>query len=207
MTSSVGIWPGYVGGTAGFRREVSEQSRDELALSIPAAVGAAIGAVLLFTTPAHDFATLAPYLVLAACALFALQPVVSRVVRDRRREGEGGRRLVVAHAGSFLASVYGGYFGAGLGVVLLALLGSVLPDELTRTNALRTVLSLVASTVAAIVFVVHGEIAWADAGLLAITSLVGGYLGAHIARRLPPIAFRLLVLALGLVTAVKLFIG
>ncbi|MGO9195909.1 MAG: sulfite exporter TauE/SafE family protein [Acidimicrobiales bacterium] len=211
MTSTVGIWPGYLGGVAGFRAEVSGQSRRVLALSAPALAGATLGSVLLFTTPEHTFAAVVPYLVLGACGLFAVQPLVSGIVKGRSAaapETSPGRlRGSAAAGGTFAASVYGGYFGAGLGVVLLALLGLVIPDELMRTNGLRTVLSLVVNTAAAIVFIAHGEIAWGDAGLLALTSLAGGYFGARVAKRLPPVAFRLLVLALGLATAIRLLVG
>lgn len=210
MTSTVGIWPGYLGGVAGFRREVSAQRQRALLLSPAAVLGAVAGSILLFVTPGKDFSAIVPYLVLLATALFALQPVVGRRVRQRAGssgEASGAWRAPAAQAGTFVGSVYGGYFGAGLGVVFLALLGLVLPDELVRTNGLRAVLSLVVNTAAALVFIVHGDIAWADAGLLAVTSLLGGYLGAHVARRLPPVAFRLVVLALGLTTAIKLLTG
>ncbi len=210
MTSTVGIWPGYLGGVAGFRREVSAQRQRALLLSPAAVLGAVAGSILLFVTPGKDFSAIVPYLVLLATALFALQPVVGRRVRQRAGSGgeaSGAWRAPAAQAGTFVGSVYGGYFGAGLGVVFLALLGLVLPDELVRTNGLRAVLSLVVNTAAALVFIVHGDIAWADAGLLAVTSLLGGYLGAHVARRLPPVAFRLVVLALGLTTAIKLLTG
>lgn len=212
MTSTVGIWPGYLGGVAGFRREVGAQKRRSLLLSPAALVGAVVGSVLLFVTPEKDFSLAVPYLVLLACLLFAVQPLVTRRVRARSESGgepsqKRGLRAAAAQGGTFLGSVYGGYFGAGLGVIFLAILGLVLPDELVRTNGLRALLSLVVNTAAALVFIAHGDIAWGDAGLLAVTSLLGGYLGAHVARRLPPVAFRLLVLCLGLATAAKLLAG
>lgn len=210
MTSTVGIWPGYLGGAAGFREQVGAQTGRVAELAAPAVIGGAAGSVLLFVTPAKDFSAIVPYLVLAACALFALQPIVARAVRSRSGSDDappGALRRVAAHAGTFAGAVYGGYFGAGLGVVFLAVLGAALPDEMSRTNGLRAVLSLVVNSVAVVVFVAHGQIDWADAGLLAGTSLVGGYLGARVALWLPPVAFRLLVLALGLVTAIRLLVG
>jgi uncharacterized membrane protein YfcA len=210
MTSTVGIWPGYLGGAAGFRSQVRMQTRRVAELSAPAVAGGIAGSVLLFVTPAREFSTLVPYLVLAACALFALQPLVARAVRARSESGDpspGPLRRLAAHTGTLAASVYGGYFGAGLGVVFLAILGSALPDELARTNGLRAVLSLVVNSVAVLVFVAHGEIDWSAAALLALTSLVGGYVGARFALRLPPVAFRALVLALGLATAIRLLVG
>lgn len=211
ITSTVGILPGYAGSIAGYRAELEEQAARAVPLSASALVGALAGAVLLLTTPAHDFATLAPYLVLAACALFAAQPLVARLARSHATGPEAGppsrRRLALAHAGTLAGAVYGGYFGAGLGVVLLALLGVVLPDTLMRTNGLRAILSLVVNFAAAAVFLVHGAIAWVDVAVLVPTSLVGGYVGARVARRLPPVAFRVLVIALGLATAGRLLAG
>jgi hypothetical protein len=104
-------------------------------------------------------------------------------------------------------AVYGGYFGAGLGVILLALLGLTLPEDLVQTNGLRAVLPLMVNTAAAVVFLIAAHVAWDDAGLLAGSSLVGGYFGARVARRLPPLVFRLLVVGLGLATAVRLLVG
>jgi uncharacterized membrane protein YfcA len=209
MTSTVGIWPGYVGSSAGFRPEVAAQRGRVAELALPALAGAVAGSILLFVTPRHEFAVVVPYLVLAACALFAVQPIVNRAVRAHSTEG--GRlsllRRAAAHTGTLVGSVYGGYFGAGLGVVLLALLGLTLPDDLVRTNGLRAVLSLVVNTAAALIFIIHGDIAWADAGILALTSLVGGYVGARVARRLPSVVFRVLVLSLGLATAIRLLVG
>jgi uncharacterized membrane protein YfcA len=204
VTSTLGIWPGYLGGVAGFRSEVRDQPRRRLAiLSGAALVGAAGGSILLLVTPGSAFKTLAPYLVLGACVLFALQPVVGSWVK-RHHSSVAEAHLGVAACGTLLAAAYGGYFGAGLGVVLLALLGITLPDDLVRTNGLRAVLSLVVNTAAAIVFLLAAHIAWIDAGLLAGSSLIGGYFGARLARRLSPVVFRVLVVALGLATTVRL---
>lgn len=207
VTSTLGIWPGYLGGVAGFRSEVGEQPPGRLAfLSGAALTGATGGSVLLLVTPVSDFRAIAPYLVLGACLLFALQPVVARWMKGKPAT-LADEHLGIAVAGTLLGAVYGGYFGAGLGVILLALLGLTVPDELVRTNGLRVVLSLVVNTAAAAVFLIAAHVAWDDAALLAGSSLVGGYFGARLARRLPTVVFRLLVLALGLVTAARLLAG
>jgi uncharacterized membrane protein YfcA len=217
VTSTVGICPGYLGGVAGFRSEVRSQPRRCAVLSVPAIAGAVAGSILLLVTPQSAFRSLVPYLVLAACALFAAQPFVAKQMArhappapDRAPSptfAAARQHLGVAGAGTFLGSVYGGYFGAGLGVVLLALLGLALPDDLVRTNGLRSVLSLVVNIGAALVFIIHAHVAWGDAGLLAGSSLVGGYGGARIARRLPPTVFRVLVIGLGVATAATLLAG
>jgi uncharacterized membrane protein YfcA len=231
VTSTLGIWPGYLGGVAGFRAEIKGQGRS-MRLVGPAVGGAVVGSVLLLITPSSAFKSLAPYLVLLACLLFAAQPLIARWLRSSVATGAdvstsadvapgdvaphpseaaaaGGRRrhFGVASVGTFLASVYGGYFGAGLGVVLLALLGLAVPDDLVRTNGLRAVLSLGVNTAAALVFLVAAHVVWVDAGLLAGSSLVGGYFGARVARKLPPVVFRSVVIALGLITAGRLLAG
>ncbi len=240
LTSTVGIFPGFIGGIAGFREEITDQTTRVAQLSLPALAGSVTGAVLLLTTPAKSFQHFVPYLVLLACALFAVQPIVARYVRQRAlvaplppvdpalddgadrdatasdapaanaratAPAPGRARLSLTGAGVFVGAIYGGYFGAGLGVVLLALLGMALPDRLVRTNGLRSTIALVVSAGAAAVFVLHGDIAWVDAGLLAPSSVVGGYSGARLARRLPAVVVRLVVIALGLATAIRLLVG
>ncbi len=205
VTSTVGIWPGYLGGIAGFRREIAEQ-RDRFVVLAPlTVVGAAVGAVLLLTTPSSAFTRLAPWLVLFASALFALGPLLNRWLGDD--DGANRTRPVALWAGMFLAAVYGGYFGAAMGVIILAVLGLALPDTLARASGIRAVLSVLANGVAAIVFIVHGHLQWGAAGLLAIGCLVGGYVGAVAARRLPAPALRVIVIAIGLATGIRLLVG
>jgi uncharacterized membrane protein YfcA len=145
--------------------------------------------------------------VLLASALFALQPVLARRLREREQRRvphpvHGLTRPAVA--GTFAAAIYGAYFGGGLGVILLAILGLALDDELVRINGVRSVLSLVINTIAVVVFVVAADVAWGDVAVLAATALVGGYTGARLSRRLPVPVLRAVVVALGLAAAVKL---
>jgi uncharacterized membrane protein YfcA len=204
VTSTVGIWPGYLGGTAGFRTEIGDQRDHVRQLAPLAAVGAVLGALLLLTTPSKDFARIAPWLVLFAAALFAVQPLLVRAFTLHHTHPL--RRWLLL-AGTLLAAVYGGYFGAGMGIVLLAVLGLALPDTLARTSGMRTILSVLVNGVAALVFVVHGSLVWAAAGLLAIGSLVGGWAGARGARRLPAPALRVAVVAIGVATGIALLVG
>jgi uncharacterized membrane protein YfcA len=203
VTSTIGIWPGYLGGVAGFRREISDQLERLRELAPVAAVGAVVGAVLLLVTPSHAFSRAAPYLVLLACALFAAQPILAKLLAGR----DGHQRRLFGQAGTFLACVYGAYFGAGLGVLLLAILGIAIPDSLIRTSGLRSMLSLGVNTIAAIVFCIAAHVAWSYAGVLAATSLVGGYAGARFARRVPAGPLRVLIILIGLAAAVRLLVG
>jgi uncharacterized protein len=203
VTSTIGIWPGYLGGSAGFRREIGDQLDRLRTLAPVAAAGGVVGAVLLLVTPSHAFSRAAPYLVLLACGLFALQPIIGK----RLAASEGQERKFVAQAGLFFACAYGAYFGAGLGVLLLAILGIAIPDNLIRTSGLRSMLSLGVNTIAAIVFCIAAHVAWGDAGVLAVTSLVGGYAGARIARKVPTGPLRVLIILIGLAAAGRLLAG
>jgi uncharacterized membrane protein YfcA len=206
VTSTVGIWSGYLGGTAGFRVEVLEQ-RDRLrVLAFTVISGSATGGVLLLTTPSHYFTQLAPYLLLFSCGLFAVQPVVTTRLRSRPPSVRRSRNVGL-QGGTFLAAVYGAYFGAGLGVVLLAVLSLTIEDSLHRINGLRSVLALTVNTVAVLIFVIHAHVAWVAAGLMAVSSLVGGYVGARVARRIRPVVLRALILGLGLAAAGRLLVG
>lgn len=204
VTSTVGIWTGYLGGAAGFRREVASQKDRLKGLAPTVVAGGVAGGVLLLTTPSKDFRALAPYLLLFSCLLFAVQPLVGSWLAQK---GQPSSRNLLLHIGVFVASVYGAYFGAGLGVVLLAVLGTALPEPLVRVNGLRSVLSLIVNTVAVIIFVAHAHVAWGAAGLMAGAALVGGYVGSRAARRVPSAVLRAIVVALGLATAVSLFVS
>lgn len=204
VTSTVGIWSGYLGGSAGFRKEVNDQRGQLRALGATVATGAVAGGVLLLTTPTHAFAVLAPYLLLAACALFALQPVLARALS---RHGTAERTHVgLLHVGTFLGSVYGAYFGAGLGVVLLAVLGTALPEPLVRVNGLRSVVALMVNTIAVIIFVARAHVAWLAAAVMVGCALVGGYVGARVSRRVPAHLLRVAIIAIGLASALDLLI-
>jgi uncharacterized protein len=204
VTSTVGIWPGYLGGSYGFRAEIGDQRDRVRKLALVAVVGAAVGAVLLLTTPSKDFARLAPWLVLFAAALFAVQPLLVRTVSQH---GTTSTHQVLLIGGTLLAAVYGGYFGAGMGIMLLAVLGLALPDTLARTSGLRTILSVLVNGVAAIVFIAHASLVWLVVAWLALGSLIGGWVGARAARRLPAPALRVLVVLIGLATSIKLLVG
>jgi uncharacterized membrane protein YfcA len=213
VTNTVGIWPGYLGGAAGFRREISDQRTQLVRLSPIAMLGGVTGAVLLLTTSSALFTSLAPWLVLGASVLFAIQPWLRRALNSAKTDDDTAanadlsaqrRHSVLLVGGTFAASVYGGYFGAGLGVMLLAILGLALPDSIARTSGMRTVLSILVNGVAASVFLIHGGLAWQAVGFLAIGSVVGGWVGARLALAISPTALRVAVVLIGLGTTVKL---
>jgi hypothetical protein len=205
LTNTVGIWPGYVGSAAGFRRELSDQRGRMAQLTPVALLGGVAGAILLLTTPSADFTRIAPWLVLGASLLFAAQPLIRRALGDPSHVPARTRTMPLL-AGTFAASVYGGYFGAGMGVMLLAILGLALPDSIARTSGLRTGLSILVNGVAAVVFLIHGGFPAEAVGLLAAGALVGGWAGARVALAIPSSVLRVVVVVIGLGTAVKLLV-
>ncbi|MCK9928057.1 sulfite exporter TauE/SafE family protein [Frankia sp. Mgl5] len=223
ITSSAGLVTGYAGGALGYRRELAGQTSRLKALGPPAMLGGLVGAVVLLLTPSDGFRSAVPFLVIVACLLLAVQSRLASLVARRRaaalattpRQTPGGLVGVESSVGAvtwptrigvFTAGAYGSYFGAGLGVVLLGVLGILLVDELQRTNALKTLLSFGVNAIGVVVFLVTAQVSWAYAGILVVTSAVGGVLGARVARRLPAPALRAAVIVLGLVVAVVLLI-
>ncbi|MCA1713117.1 MAG: sulfite exporter TauE/SafE family protein [Actinobacteria bacterium] len=205
VTSSVGLLSGYAGGSLAYRRELADQGHRVRALLPFAVIGAVAGAVLLLITPEDAFRALVPYLVLTSCALLAVQPRLARQLAVRRAGTPGVPWTARVAVG--VGAVYGSYFGAGLGVLLLAVLGILVADELQRLNALKGVLSLLVNVVGVVVFVVSARVAWSYAALLAVTAFAGGTLGVSVARRLPNAVMRAAVIALGTVVGVVLLVS
>jgi uncharacterized membrane protein YfcA len=200
VTNLVALVPGYASGTATYRRELRGQRRRVRALGATSAAGAAAGTAVLLNTSSGSFDAVVPGLVLLACALLAAQPVLARVLAGRAGEREG----IALHVLVFLGAVYGGYFGAGLGIMLLAILAAALADDLQRLNALKGALSLVVAVVSAVAVGLFGPVAWVAAGTMAAASILGGVLGARIAQRLPAGALRWGIVGYGVVLAVVL---
>jgi uncharacterized protein len=202
VTNLVATLPGYLSASATSRHELRGQRVRVRILSMAAAVGAAAGTALLLLGPEDVFKSLAPWLVLLACALLAVQPLVSRWVSTRHAH-VAPRRLVGAVG---LASIYGGYFGAGLGIVLLAALGLTLDDDLRILNAIKQVLSLTVAVVSAVAVALFGPVDWGAALIVGAGTLAGGRIGVGVARRLPEPVLRGAVIALGVTVAVVLLV-
>jgi hypothetical protein len=204
ITCSVGLLTGYAGGSVAYRRELAGQ-RDRLRALLPgAAAGGVLGAVLLLVTPARTFREVVPFLVLASVALLTVQPRLAAVLARHRRgsaQVHWGARIGVA-----IGAVYGSYFGAGLGVLLLAVLGILVADELQRLNALKGLLSLLINVVGVLVFVVSADVAWSYVLVLAVGAYAGGTIGVSLARRLPPTVMRAAVIAVGTAVGVVLLV-
>lgn len=213
VCNTVGLVPGGVTGTWGYRRELVGHSRLVTRVAATTVLGAFLGAALLLTLPPGAFADAVPYLVLFAATLVGAQPFVSAAVRRRaRRRGTPvqedretmGPRLSAVAA---VIGAYGGYFGAGQGVMLVAFLALGLDVSLQVVNALKNLAVLCANVAATLVFVFVAPLDWAVVGLVAIGSLAGGWAGAHLGRRLSPTVFRVLVVLFGYVVGLRLLLA
>lgn len=204
VSNTVGLISGSVSGAIGYRRELRGQARRILVLMPAVLIGTIAGASLLLALPASAFRRVVPILILFAVALVIVQPTVARrrAARGERAEHPGP----ALHAGTALISVYGGYFGAAQGVMLLALFGISLDDDVQRLNAAKNVVAAVINAVGALFFIASTDIAWKVAGLLFVGSTFGGQLGAVIGRRLPPIVLRVVIVVVGTGVAIKLLI-
>jgi uncharacterized membrane protein YfcA len=196
VTNTVGIVPAAIGGAAGYRHELADQ-RGRLVRLLPYAVaGAIVGAVLLLTTPERVFTRVVPVLIVLACAVLVVQGPLARLLADRGRS-----RSTLLRVGIFVTAVYGGYFGAGVSVVVLALLAVTIADSMQRLNALKVPFAGTMNLVSGIVFAVVAPVQWLYVLVLAPATLLGGRIGASAARRVPDQPLRLTVVALGLVAA------
>jgi len=203
VSNTVGLVPGGVSGTHGYRSELEGQGRRSLVFGAASMTGALIGAVLLLALPASAFKTIVPFFIAGAVVLIVIQPWLSARLEARRQHvrPHGGPWTIF---GLVLTGMYGGYFGAAQGILLLAILGLALTDSLQRINALKNVLATLTNLVAAIIFAVAADVDWGVAALIAVGSIVGGRVGAHTARRLPPAAFRVVIVLVGLAAIAKL---
>jgi hypothetical protein len=205
VSNSLGLVPGSIGGAVGYRRELKGQTKRLLRFGMVTAVGAVGGALLLLTLPPGAFEAVVPVLIVLALVLVVLQPFIARKLAERSpdRHPHGGVPLLV---GVFAVGVYGGYFGAAQGVILLALMGILLDDSLQRLNGVKNVTTAIANLVSGVVFVFVAEVDWGVVGLLAGGSIVGGLIGARIGRRLRPIWLRAAIVVVGTVAIVQLLI-
>lgn len=204
ISNNIGLVPGGVSGAWGYRAELGGQGPTLKRLVPMSCLGAATGAILLLQLPERVFAQIVPVLIGISLVLVIVQPRLQASLRRRREqrssEAAPGHSLV-ASIGTYFAGIYGGYFGAAQGVLLIGLLGTLLPESLQRINALKNVLSLAVNAVAAILFcaLAFGEVHWGVVALISGGSLIGGSLGARVGRRLPAPVLRAVIVVVGTV--------
>jgi len=203
VTNTVALCPGYIGATLAQRRDLVGQGRRAKLLLPVAVAGGVAGGVLLLHTGNAAFSAIVPYLILLAAVLLAGQNHLRRLLVGR---ATSGRSEAWAAFPIGLTAIYGGYFGAGMGVMLLAAFAVVLGDTLTRLNALKQAVSLAVNVAAATLFLFSGEVDWPIAGVMFAGSLAGGALGGTLASRIPPDVLRWTVVVLAFVVAVIYFV-
>jgi uncharacterized membrane protein YfcA len=202
VTNTVALCPGYLGATLAQKKDLHGQQK-RIRLLLPSAViGGIIGGILLLNSSDKVFERLIPFLILLAAALLAFQDTLRSWLQRRQGDENGHIPEIFAVLPIALASIYGGYFGAGLGVIELAILGLFLKDNLTRLNALKQLLSLVVNVAASWFFLFSNQVYWSAAIVVAIGSLIGGLLGGKIARIISPSYLRQTVVILSIITAI-----
>ena len=202
VSNTVGLAPGSLSGAIAYRRELEGQRPRLVVLGTASLAGGITGAALLLALPGSVFRHVVPALILLACVLVALQPRLSRLLADRdHAPRHGGVPLFLS---IYATGVYGGYFGAAQGVILMSLLGIFLDDHLQRLNAAKNVLALLTNAVSAVVFVIVTHIAWEAAVLIAAGSVVGGQVGGVLGRRIPASLLRVVIILVGATAAAVL---
>ncbi|HVB70405.1 MAG TPA: sulfite exporter TauE/SafE family protein [Acidimicrobiales bacterium] len=205
VSTTVGVVPSYLAGLSTYRRTASVDRGRLRALVVPSLLGTLVGCALLLTGSAQTFRAVVPWLIGAATLLFAAAPVIARGLPHLEPDHPARRRAL--SVGVFFAAIYGGYFGAGLGIMLLAVMAVTLPEDIHQLQGLRATLSTLICAGAALVFVLRGHLAVSAVAMLLVGSLVGGWLGTKLITRLSPLAVRVLVVAVGLATTVRLAVG
>ena len=206
VTSTASLFPGYVGGAVAYRRELVAQRDRSRRLGPSCAIGAVAGAAVLLIAPAAVFRAAVPYLVLVGCVLLTLQPWLQCHVH-RLPGAERGERAPMLHVAALLAGAYGAYFGAGLGMILLAVLALFVTDDLQRLNGLKSLLSALINGVAVVAFALFGPVVWSLVAVMAAASLVGGRVGGAVARSLRPDVLRWVIVTFGFAVAIRLFVA
>jgi uncharacterized protein len=212
VTNTVALCPGYLGGTLAQAKDLKEQ-KNRLWVTLSAAVlGGLVGGILLLQTGEKLFTNLVPFLILLAASLLAIQnPVRAWLLKRQEKSLSKPPSELWAFFPVFLESIYGGYFGAGLSVIVLAVLGLIMNDSLTRLNALKQGIAFATNVAAAMFFVFSGKVVWSVALVMAVGALVGGAMGGRMATKIKPTTLRMLVVSIGFIVGtiylVRLFIS
>jgi len=206
-TNTVAVWPGVVSGMVGYRRELRTLEKRFLHLAIPSLIGGLLGAYLLRLTPSTIFDRLVPYLILFATILFIVQEPVQRKLKSSNPEAhKSAAWFAGAIIFQFMVGVYGGYFGAGIGILMLAAFSVLGMTDIHQMNGFKNMLGGSINLLAAIYFISQRMVYWPDVGVMAAGSIAGGYLGAGVARKIGRTAVRRIVIAVGFGMALSLFI-
>jgi hypothetical protein len=202
-TNTLALWPGQLASAWAYRRHLADERSRAVTLAVPSVIGGLAGALLLVQLPESTFEAIVPWLILFACAMLALQEPIRRLATHAKL----GNHPAALWVAQLVISIYGGYFGAGIGILMLAAMGILLPSSLQHANGLKVLFSLLINGVAAIYFLGAGHASIPEAALVAVAGMIGGFAGAHLAQRLPPVGMRAFAIAVGLFAAGKLFLA
>jgi uncharacterized protein len=206
VSNTIGLVPGSVSGAIGYRRELAGQFDQVVRFGAMSVLGGITGAVLLLVLPASAFDDVVPVFIAIALLLTVLQPRLNRRLAARPA-ARPRRASILTLLAVYITSVYGGYFGAAQGILLLGILGVALAQSLHRTNALKNVLAGLVNGVAGVYFVFAAHVEWAPAAIIAVASIIGAQIGARYGRRLPPDALRALIVVVGVAAIVRLIVN
>jgi uncharacterized membrane protein YfcA len=196
-TNTVALWPGQLSSTFAYRGHIAEERKQAMILGVPSLIGGLVGSWLVLAMPARVFESAVPWLILFACTLLALQGLVRKVLE----RVPGGRHPAALWIAQLAIGVYGGYFGAGIGILMLAAMGIMLRSSMQHANALKVLFALLTNGVAAVYFLAMGAVRLPEASIMAAASIVGGFVGARLAQKLPPAGMRGFAIAVGLYAA------
>jgi uncharacterized membrane protein YfcA len=199
-TNTVALWPGSVASVWAYRKELTARRTELISLGVVSVIGGYLGAKLLLKTPERTFVQILPFLLMAATLLFAFGGRISRVVRERM--GHQGHETTASLVGvtilQLAIATYGGYFGGGIGILMLAALAVMGMEEIHSMNALKTILASLINGVAVVTFISAGAVVWPEASLMIVGAILGGYGGAHYSQKLPPALVRRFVIVVGI---------
>ncbi|GGS17683.1 MULTISPECIES: sulfite exporter TauE/SafE family protein [Actinokineospora] len=203
VSNSLGLVPGSVTGAIGYRHELAGQRGRLLRMGTASLIGGLVGAVLLLVLPPSAFEAIVPVLIVVALVLVVAQPWLARKLGERQSEVHvhGGVGLLFA---VFATGIYGGYFGAAQGVLLLAIMGILMDESLQRINGIKNVLAAIVNLASGIVFIFVAEVAWLAVALIAVGAVIGGLIGAKVGRRLSPTVLRGVIVVVGIAAIVQL---
>jgi uncharacterized membrane protein YfcA len=204
-TSTVALVPGSLAGAWGYRREMQAARRWALVLLGPSLLGGIAGSLLMTRLPPRYFDALVPWLILTATLLFLAQPAAARLIQAKPHTAPARQTVAVVVLFQFLVAIYGGYFGAGIGILMLSALALMGLPSVHQMNAVKTFLNFCINGVSVVIFALENKVEWQYAPAMAVSSIVGGYLGARLARRIRPALVRWFIIATGLALAAHYF--
>ena len=203
-TNTLALWPGSASSTWAYRRFIGQERKRAMVLALPCLLGGLLGSWILLHTSERVFRTIVPWLILFACALLAQQARVAKLFAGKAGSASDDHVPWGLWVAQFLISIYGGYFGAGIGILMLAAMGIFLPDAMQRANGLKVLFAGLINGIAAIYFFAVGAARLPEAGVMALAALAGGWAGARVAQKLPARVFRAVVVGYGVIVALKL---